>query len=490
LAKDCQGKNNKKEFFMLKELERFFLFMRPAFSRRASFVWFVVVFVGFISRSDVYGVSSIIRALCLAPECYPCLLHFFHSTAWNAETLMTLWWQWLVNKKVAHRLNGRLVLIGDHTQTPKDGRKIPAVSTLHQDSETGSKPSFFRGHHWGCIALLVQAGDKYFATPLWATIQEGLGLFTQPGDAKPLSKTVQIVAMARQVAQAMSTPAYLVLDAYFAVGPVFLAAAQELEGCKDFVHILTRAKKNVVAYGDPPKRKKHQRGPHRKYGQKLKLMTLFDSKAKRYRFQKIQANIYGQKETMRYLILDLMWKPVKSKCRFILVETSRGKIILMTSNLNLSPMTAIELYCRRVTIETMFDTLKNTLGAMAYHFWSHYLSPASRSPKKNKNQKQCSSNLKQTQNTLNAIEKFVNVQLLVLGMLQLIAKQFPAQVKAKANCWLRTVSSNTPSEFVTRTALANILKNNLYGFAKDWIMRLIRQKQKARKNKASSSKAA
>ena len=201
-------------------------------------------------------------------------------------------------------------------------------------------------------------------------------------------------------------------------------------------------------------------------------------------------SIYGQKETVRYLVLDLIWKPVKSKLRFVLAETSRGRIILMASDLNLNPVTAIQLYCRRVTIETLFDTLKNTLGAMAYHFWSQCLSPASRRPKKNKDQKQRSLNLNQTQNTLWAIEKFVNVQLLVLGMLQLIAKQFPAQVKAKANCWLRTVSSNTPSEFVTRTALAHVLKNNLYGFAKDWITRLIRQKQKARKNKAHSSKAA
>ena len=475
---------------MLKELERFLLFMRPAFSRQASFVWFVVVFVGFICRSDVYGVSSIVRALSLAPEGYPCLLHFFHSTAWNVQNFMALWWLWLVKKNVAHRINDRLVLIGDHTQTPKDGRQIPAVTTLHQHSETTSKPSFFRGHHWGCIALLVQAGDKYFATPLWATIQEGLGLFTQPGDSKPLSKTVQIVAMARQVARTMRTPAYLVLDAYFAVGPVFLAASQRLEGMKHFIHILTRAKKNVVAFCDPPKKKKHQIGRPKEYGQKLKLMTLFDSKAQCYRFQKTQANIYGQKEPVRYLVLDLIWKPVKSKLRFVLAETSRGRIILMASDLNLNPVTAIQLYCRRVTIETLFDTLKNTLGAMAYHFWSQCLSPASRRPKKNKDQKQRSLNLNQTQNTLWAIEKFVNVQLLVLGMLQLIAKQFPAQVKAKANCWLRTVSSNTPSEFVTRTALANSLKNNLYGFAKDWITRLIRQKQKSCKNNAHSSKVA
>ena len=96
-------------------------------------------------------------------------------------------------------------------------------------------------------------------------------------------------------------------------------------------------------------------------------------------------------------------------------------------------------FSRRVTIETMFDTLKNTLGAMAYHFWSQYLSRASRRPKKQKDQEQNSTNHTRTNNTLAAIEKFVNVQLLVLGMLLLIAKQFPTEVKTKANCWLRSM---------------------------------------------------
>lgn len=475
---------------MQKELERFLLFMRPAFSRQATYGWFVIVFTGFILRTDVLGVSSIVRALMLAPENYLGLLHFFHATAWSVEGIMALWWQWLRQKQVAGRIGDRLVLLGDHTMTPKDGRKMPAVTTLHQDSETAGKPSYFRGHHWGCLGLLVQAGGKYFATPLWANIQEGLALLTESGDSKPLSKTVRIVAMARQVAWAMKTPAYLVLDAYFSVGPVFLAAAQELNGSINFIHILTRAKKNVVAYRDPPPQKKHQRGRPREYGPKLKLINLFEAKAKGYTFQKAPADIYGRKENIRYLVLDLLWRPVKSKLRFVLAETSRGRIMLMTSDLNLNPVTALQLYCRRVTIETLFDTLKNTLGGMAYHFWSQYLSPASRSPKKNKDQKQSSSNLRQTQNTLAAMEKFVNVQLLVLGMLQLLARQFPKQVKNKANCWLRTVSSNTPSEFVTRTALANILKTNLSGFAKDWITQLIRQKQKPRKNIGVDKKVA
>ena len=77
-----------------------------------------------------------------------------------------------------------------------------------------------------------------------------------------------------------------------------------------------------------------------------------------------------------------------------------------------------------------------------------------------------------------------------VGLLQLMAKQFPTEVKTKANCWLRTVSFKTPSEFVTRIAMANILKNNLYGFVKDWITQLIQQKQKSRKNKGVDKKIA
>ena len=40
-----------------------------------------------------------------------------------------------------------------------------------------------------------------------------------------------------------------------------------------------------------------------------------------------------------------------------------------------------------------------------------------------------------------------------------------------------TVSANTPSEFVTRIALSKVIIRKLYGFGKDWITRLIRDKQ-------------
>ena len=82
-----------------------------------------------------------------------------------------------------------------------------------------------------------------------------------------------------------------------------------------------------------------------------------------------------------------------------------------------------------------------------------------------------------TRNTFLAMEKFVNVHLLALGFLQLVAARFPLQVWVKSKCWLRTYTSETPSEFVTRTALVNIIRCNLFGFGKDWITQLIQEKQ-------------
>ena len=451
---------------MIIYLNRLLQSMRPAFSRQATFVWFVVVFVGFVLRQDTYGVSSLIRALSLTPVCYPCLLHFFHSYAWTSPTILEYWWQWLIKEKTVYRVGESIVLLGDHTKCVKDGRRMPGVSTLHQDSETGSKPSFFRGHQWGCISMLMKAASKFVSTPLWVEIHH---------DAIPEKRSTRIVSVARHIAQAMHTSAYLVLDAFFAVGPVFQTAAQEKENVK----IITRAKKNVVGYLPPVKTKKTKAGRPPVYGKKLKLMRLFDKWT--HKFIETDTQVYENTETVRYLVLDLLWKPIKRKLRFILIESSRGKIILMTSDLMLEPLLAIHLYCQRSAIETLFNTLKNLLGGMRYHFWSKYLQPSSRRPAKKKKPKPVSSNPEKTQNTLSAIENFVIVQIIVLGTLQLLAGRFSNEIIHKSNCWLRTPCGIVPSEFVTRTALSNVIRNNLIVFAKDAITQLILKKQSKRR---------
>jgi hypothetical protein len=54
----------------------------------------------------------------------------------------------------------------------------------------------------------------------------------------------------------------------------------------------------------------------------------------------------------------------------------------MSSDLTLEPLLALSLYTARVRIESLFASVKNLLGGLAYHFWSKYLAPVSRRPRR------------------------------------------------------------------------------------------------------------
>jgi hypothetical protein len=68
------------------------------------------------------------------------------------------WGAFVLSQNAAIHVQGRLVMFGDHTYVPKDGRRMPGAVSMHQHSETQSKPSYFRVHCRGAIALgaLVQ----------------------------------------------------------------------------------------------------------------------------------------------------------------------------------------------------------------------------------------------------------------------------------------------------------------------------------------------
>ena len=411
-------------------IQSFLLALKPAFSYQATFQWFVIAFAGLILRHDCLGLTSIIRALFLPIACYPGLIHFFHSSAWSPSSLVTYWTRWVHQQHLAVKDSGRIVLIGDHTKTPKDGRCIPAVTTLHQDSETAGKPSFFRGHEWGCIAMLMAAGSKIFATPLSARIHND--------SIESGSRIQRLVAMAGHATEQMQTHAYLVLDAFFSVGSTF----EEADRWNGRIHILTRAKKNITAYIPAETCRERKPGRPRIYGPKLKLMDLFDQW--KTMFLSDTLPVYGKQEIVPWLILDLMWKPTKGMIRFFLIETSRGRMILMTSDLT-----------RRENNPSRSRPIRQKPKR-------HYL----------------------------LIEKFVTLHLVLIGFLQIIALRFPNQIRQKALCWLRTDRSEIPSEFVTKTALANLIRSNLDTSGDDLITHYIQNKRKNIENTGLRRKVA
>lgn len=183
------------------------------------------------------GVTSIVRALGLTQTCYDRILDFFHGTGLQLDKLSPIWTRTIL--KIfpdVLRVNGRLLLVGDGIKIPKEGKKMPAVKGLHQESESNSKPSFIMGHSFQAVGILVGALKSVFAVPLISRIHEGVVVSNR--DTKTLlDKMIVIIDSLR-----LDQPFYFIADAYYASGKIVKKLL--IKGN----HLITRVKNNAVAY--------------------------------------------------------------------------------------------------------------------------------------------------------------------------------------------------------------------------------------------------
>jgi hypothetical protein len=94
--------------------------VRPAFSRLRTFLWFATAVAGFSVRTELLGVTSIVRALKLKPNCYENLIRNLHSSAVRLDELSALWTQAVLRLfPNPLRVNGRRVLVGDGIKPPR-----------------------------------------------------------------------------------------------------------------------------------------------------------------------------------------------------------------------------------------------------------------------------------------------------------------------------------------------------------------------------------
>jgi hypothetical protein len=417
--------------------------LRPACSRTRTFLWLLVALAAGSLRNDLAGVTSFIRALDLRPSAYPRLLHFFHSGALPLDRLTRTWTAlalrlfapWLV------RLQGRLVVVGDGIKRPKEGRHMPAVKSLHQDSQNNSKAAYIMGHSCQALCLLAELGAAAFAVPLACRIHEGIKI-TARGPTL-LDKFIALLHLT-----GLDQPIYLVADAYYASRKIVLPLLAQGS------HLISRLRRNALAYLPPPRPRKHRRrGRPQKYGPKVKLWTLFDSPR---RFRKAPSPLPGETGvTIRYYARPLLWRPLALSILVVAVmHPVRGWILVFSTDLSLPPLEVLRLYGRRFKIEVCFKAAIYTLGAFAYHFWLRAMPRLSRGAGDQDLRRVAPSYRRQVSRKLAAYERFMQVGLIAQGLLQYLSLSQPAQVWRCFGSWLRTMNTHhCPSEAVTAQAL-------------------------------------
>ncbi len=241
------------------------------------------------------------------------------------------------------------------------------------------------------------------------------------------------------------------------------------------IHIITRAKSNAVAYEDPPPRT-GRRGAPKKYGPKHKLMDLF--KDQNNHFEEVTIELYGQCKTVSFLCLDLIWKPVKEKIRFVLVRDGKECFILMCSDLHLAAAEIIKAYSYRFKIEVNFKVLKHVMGVFFYHFWTSVWPKIGKCNESNLDSINDERSERLIKEAMDAIDGFVNFGCIATGILQIIAMNHNESIWKKYLGWLRTVTSVIPSEETVRSVIQEEYFHNFSVFKNSAIYRIIMSKNK------------
>ena len=286
-----------------------------------------------------------------------------------------------------------------------------------------------------------------------------------------------MASMAVRLVKGLNTDCIIVLDAYFAVGPVFTILKSLLNpNGNRLLHLVTRARSNVVGYEDPPV-KNGGRGRPKKYGEKVKLIKSFDNRLRD--FQEVSIEIYREKKTVLFICLDLLWKPIGEKVRFVLVNDGEENFILMCSDLTLSPQDIIRAYSYRFKIEVSFKVLKHLMGVFFYHFWTGVWPKIGIRVESDLSSVSTYSERLIAQTT-NAIEGFVNFGCIATGILQIIALNFHDTIWKTYRGWLRTITSSIPTEETARSVIQEEFFHNFRSFNNSAIYRIIMSKSRCR----------
>jgi DDE superfamily endonuclease len=242
----------------------------------------------------------------------------------------------------------RLFWLADSTLTEKPFvRRVASVELFHRAKHLVGRAKHLQGQCYVFAAHLYQTAHKH-----WASVRVGALLYV---------KGRSIPQLVGELAQQLRLPALVrhvwVVDRGIASRPL----VQSLDRLGQYV--LGRVRSNQVFYFAP--RRQSKRGRPRSYGQKCRVDKLVKRTPSRLQHQTTTLKIRGKERTVRVYDAEMLWRGVwpdrPCPVRLIVVVVPGLRLKpwdLLTTDLALTSVEAVQAYSGRQQIEVNFDEAK------------------------------------------------------------------------------------------------------------------------------------
>lgn len=317
---------------------------------------FVTLLGGWVLCIGKHTVTGLIRAAGVVGKRHHSGYHrLFSRAVWCADkvglTLMRLLLTALPNE--------RIVLSLDDTLARHTGKHI-AGAAMHRDPllSTATKPFFHFGHNWVVLAVVVALPrlNKVFSLPVLVRLYRTEKLNEKLG--RPHRKKTELgLELLELVAKTfVQRRFHVVADNAYVNRSVLRPLPKSL-------HLTGRARMDAALYA-PPEQRPGQRGRPRIRGKRLLSPV---ERAQRCRFRRIEAYIYGKRQTVQVQVFDALWYIATRErlVRFVLIRGWPGHDkddVLVTTDLSLDAQSVIQKYCCRWSLEETFGWVKSRLG--------------------------------------------------------------------------------------------------------------------------------
>ena len=291
-----------------------------------------------------------VRASVFAPAAYQPqrLSDLFCRHKLSRQALMARLTEHVLTILYPSGLPARLFWLADSTLTEKPFvRRVASVDLFHRAKRVIGRAKHLQGHCYVFAAHLYQTAHKHWASALVGALLyvKGRSIPRLVGD---LARQLRLPAEVRHV---------WVVDR----GIVSRPLVQSLDRLGQYA--VGRVRSNQVFYFAP--RRQPCRGRRRTYGQKCRVDKLVKRFPERLQHQTTTLRIRGKERTVRVYDAEMLWRGVWSDrpcpVRLIVVVVPGLRLkpwYLLTTDLALAPVEAVQAYSGRQQIEVNFDEVK------------------------------------------------------------------------------------------------------------------------------------